>query len=43
VHIVDNGAVVVDRPLAIGDLIVGNVTFHLASHLEQLRALSRDE
>jgi hypothetical protein len=36
----DNGAVVVDRPLAIGDFIVGNATYHLAMHTEQVRALT---
>jgi len=36
----DNGVVVVDQPWTIGDLIGGNATFHLASHLEQVRALT---
>jgi hypothetical protein len=39
----DNGNVVVDRPLAIGDFIEGNATFHLDMHHEQVRALVRDE
>ena len=36
----DNGRVVVDGPLPIGDFIVGNATFHLELHTEQLRALN---
>jgi hypothetical protein len=36
----DGGEVVVDRPLAIGDFIVGNATYHLEAHLEQARALA---
>jgi hypothetical protein len=36
----DNGVVVVDRPLVIGDFITGNATYHLATHLDQIRALT---
>jgi hypothetical protein len=35
----DNGSIVADAPMPIGDLIVGNATFHLDLHHEQLRAL----
>jgi uncharacterized protein YciI len=34
-----DGEVVADRDMAIGDLVVGNATFHLDSHREQMRAL----
>ena len=33
------GQIVRDSPMSIGELIVGNGDFHLAMHLEQLRAL----
>jgi uncharacterized protein YciI len=39
VRISDHGALVVDRPLTIGDLITGNASYHLALHHDQLRAL----
>lgn len=35
----DQGQLVVDRPLAIGDFVVGNATYHLELHLEQLKTL----
>jgi hypothetical protein len=39
VRIVDNGDVVRDGPLAIGEFIKGNASFHLNIHLEQLISL----
>jgi uncharacterized protein len=41
VHVVirDSGTVVRDSPIPIGSFIEGNVTFHLRSHHEQLKAL----
>jgi hypothetical protein len=36
----DGGEVVVEQPLAIGDFIVGNATYHLEAHLEQARSLT---
>jgi len=41
VHVViaDHGQVVQDGPLGVGELIEGNVTFHLDMHLEQLKSL----
>jgi hypothetical protein len=33
------GQIVRDSPMSIGELIVGNGEFHLAMHVEQLRAL----
>ena len=35
----DSGTVVRDGPIAIGAFIDGNASFHLRSHLEQLKAL----
>jgi hypothetical protein len=35
----DDGSIVHDGPMPAGDLIVGNATFHLAMHHDQLRAL----
>ncbi|HEV8065899.1 MAG TPA: YciI family protein [Acidimicrobiales bacterium] len=41
IHVIihSDGAVVADREMAIGDLVVGNATFHLDSHREQIREL----
>ena len=39
VRIVDNGDVVRDSPVAIGEFIKGNASFHLNIHLEQLTSL----
>jgi hypothetical protein len=39
VRIVSDGAVVRDSPAAVGDMIVGNATYHLRMHTEQLLAL----
>jgi hypothetical protein len=39
VRIVSDGAVVRDKPAAIGDMIEGNVTYHQEMHYEQLLAL----
>jgi hypothetical protein len=36
----DNGSIAREGPMPIGDLIVGNATFHLDMHHEQLRALA---
>jgi len=37
----DSGRVVRDGPMPISSLIEGNLSFHLAMHLEQLRSLRR--
>ena len=37
------GQIVRDSPMAIGELILGNGDFHLAMHMEQLRALLPDQ
>jgi len=39
VRIVSDGVVVRDKPAAVGDMIVGNATYHLRMHHEQLLAL----
>jgi hypothetical protein len=39
VRIVSDGVVVRDKPAAVGDMIVGNATYHLQMHHEQLLAL----
>jgi hypothetical protein len=39
VRIVSDGVVVRDQPAAVGDMIVGNATYHLQMHYEQLLAL----
>ena len=39
VRIVSGGELVADGPRAIGDMLVGNATYHLQMHLEQLLAL----
>src|ERR1022692_2606687 len=36
----DDGSIAREGPMPIGDLIVGNATFHLDMHHEQLRALA---
>ena len=36
----DDGSIARDAPMPLGDLIIGNATFHLDMHHEQLRALA---
>ena len=36
------GQIVRDSPMPIGELILGNGDFHLAMHMEQLKALLPD-
>jgi hypothetical protein len=40
VKLVDNGAVVVDRPVPLGALLQTHVNLHLSGHFEQLQALA---